>query len=97
MSARTEARTAGSPGEVGNRLLVPWSLTGGQVPEEISGRRYVFDLVSLLGRHCGILVQPGLALWMSQQVKCQDTEAFYYIKSAFLTHCLVLSDCSIMW
>lgn len=37
LPARTEARTAGSPGEVGNRLLVSWSLVEGQVPEGTSG------------------------------------------------------------
>ena len=44
MSARTEARTAGSPGEVGNWLLVPWSLIGGWVPEEVSGRECILIL-----------------------------------------------------
>lgn len=44
MSARTEARTAGSPGEVGNRLPAPWSLMRGQVPEEAAGRGCVLIL-----------------------------------------------------
>lgn len=52
MSVRTEARTTGSPGKVGNRLLVPWSFTGGQAPEELSGRRYVL-----------ILSQSWASLW----------------------------------
>lgn len=44
MSARTEARTAGSPGEVGNRLLVPGPSQGGWDPEEVAGKEYVLIL-----------------------------------------------------
>lgn len=88
VSARTEARAAGSPGEVGSRLLASWPLLEGQVPRGDFWKGVCFDFASTRG----CLVQPGSALWMSQRVKCRGVQVFYYIKSAFLidAHCSIM-------
>lgn len=66
MSARTEARAAGSPGEVGSRLLVSWSLVEGQVPGETSGKGCVLILPQpwdVGSTWISLVDEPGVEMW----------------------------------